>query len=146
MSNTSDPIEPTNNQKPDSFSQSGIGTSTSLNEQTSGATASQGQKRDQARDFGSTGQRADQAASGVGERLESLAEGIREKAPQGGMAGQASSAVADKIERTGRYLEEHGLQDIADDLTDVIRRNPIPAVLIGIGIGFLLGRALAPRA
>jgi hypothetical protein len=29
-----------------------------------------------------------------------------------------------------------------DDLTDVIRRNPVPAVLIGLGLGFLLGRML----
>ena len=26
-------------------------------------------------------------------------------------------------------------------MTNMIRRNPIPAVLIGIGIGFLLARA-----
>jgi hypothetical protein len=30
---------------------------------------------------------------------------------------------------------------MADDLSGVIRRNPIPALLIGIGIGFLLARS-----
>jgi hypothetical protein len=29
---------------------------------------------------------------------------------------------------------------MAEDLTDLIKRNPIPAVLIGVGIGFLLAQ------
>jgi ElaB/YqjD/DUF883 family membrane-anchored ribosome-binding protein len=29
---------------------------------------------------------------------------------------------------------------MADDVTEMIRKNPIPAVLVGIGIGFLLGQ------
>ena len=27
-------------------------------------------------------------------------------------------------------------------MTEMIKRNPIPAVLIGVGLGFLLGRSL----
>jgi F0F1-type ATP synthase assembly protein I len=34
------------------------------------------------------------------------------------------------------------LTGIADDLTGVIKRNPIPAVLVGIGIGYLIAHAL----
>jgi len=30
---------------------------------------------------------------------------------------------------------------MGDDITNMIRRNPIPALLVGIGIGFLLARA-----
>jgi ElaB/YqjD/DUF883 family membrane-anchored ribosome-binding protein len=29
-----------------------------------------------------------------------------------------------------------------DDVTNVVRRHPLPAVLVGIGIGFLIGRTL----
>jgi uncharacterized membrane-anchored protein YhcB (DUF1043 family) len=29
---------------------------------------------------------------------------------------------------------------MTDDLTNLIRRNPIPALFVGIGIGFLLAR------
>ena len=42
-----------------------------------------------------------------------------------------------------RYLREEGLSGLASDLTDMIRRNPIPALLIGLGVGFLLARALS---
>jgi len=27
-------------------------------------------------------------------------------------------------------------------MTEMIRRNPIPAVLLGVGLGFLIGRSL----
>ena len=39
------------------------------------------------------------------------------------------------------HLEDHQLSGIANDLTDMIRRNPVPALLVGIGIGYLLARA-----
>jgi uncharacterized membrane-anchored protein YhcB (DUF1043 family) len=29
---------------------------------------------------------------------------------------------------------------MAEDLTSLIRRNPIPAMLVGVGLGFLLAR------
>ena len=57
------------------------------------------------------------------------------------MTGQAASAVAQGLEGAGSYLQQHGFGDMADDLGDVIRRFPIPAVLIGIGVGFLLAKA-----
>jgi hypothetical protein len=48
--------------------------------------------------------------------------------------------VAETLESGGRYLKEEGLEGMAEDLTDLIRKNPIPAVLMGIGLGFLLAR------
>lgn len=91
------------------------------------------------------GQKAEDATSAVGGGLKSLSETIREKTPSSGMMGSASSAVADSLERTGRYLEEEGLGGMAEDLTDLIRRNPIPSLLVGVGIGFMLARAMTPR-
>ena len=57
------------------------------------------------------------------------------------MLGSAASAVADTLESSGRYLEESGLSGIGEDLTSMIRRNPVPALLVGIGLGFLIARA-----
>jgi hypothetical protein len=73
--------------------------------------------------------------------MQSFAETVRERGPSSGMLGGATSAVADTLESTGEYLESHGLSGIADDVTDLVRRNPIPALLIGIGVGFLIARA-----
>jgi len=87
------------------------------------------------------GEKAEQCTSAVGGGMKSLAGTIRDHAPDAGMFGNAGAAVADTLESGGRFLQEEGLKGIADDFTGLIRRNPIPAVLAGIGIGFLIARA-----
>ncbi len=91
------------------------------------------------------GDQAEGATAAVGGRLKSLGHTIRERTPDSGMLGSASSAVADSFESAGRYLEDEGLRGMADDITSLIRRNPIPALLVGIGIGFLVARATTSR-
>jgi hypothetical protein len=86
------------------------------------------------------GQKADAAASAVGEGMSSLAHTIRENAPHSGMLGSASSRVASGLESGGRYLQQEGFQGMLEDLTQMIRSNPIPALLIGVGVGFLLAQ------
>jgi len=65
---------------------------------------------------------------------------VRDSLPHEGMFGSAASSVAGGLESSGKYLEQEGLQGIADDVTNMIRRNPIPALVLGIGLGFLLAR------
>ena len=86
------------------------------------------------------GEKAGQGVAAVGSGMESLAGTIREHAPQSGIMGTASTRVAETLESGGRYLREEGLKGMTEDLTDLIRKNPIPAVLMGIGFGFLLAR------
>jgi ABC-type transporter Mla subunit MlaD len=96
---------------------------------------------DKARDAASAvGTKAENVTHRVGSGMESVADTIRSKAPSGGVLGTAASRVADTLESGGRYLEEEGLSGLGKDLTELIRRNPIPALLIGIGVGFLLAR------
>jgi len=98
---------------------------------------------DKARDMASNlGERAQDATSSVGHGMQSLAGTIRERAPEGGMMGTAATSVAGALETGGKYIEEQGLSGMGEDLTDLIRRNPIPAMLVGVGIGYLLARAL----
>lgn len=86
------------------------------------------------------GDKADQATGAVGEGIETVGEKVREMSPKSGILGHAGEALAEKLEGSGKYLEEQGLTGMAEDVTLLIRRNPIPAVLIGIGIGFCLAR------
>jgi dsDNA-specific endonuclease/ATPase MutS2 len=90
----------------------------------------------------SAGKRADEATTALGERVQSMAGTLRERGPQEGMLGNATGAVADRLDSAGRYLQEEGLMGMAEDVTEFIRRNPIPAVFVGIGLGFLLARIL----
>jgi hypothetical protein len=87
------------------------------------------------------GHQAERAVGAVGSGMQSLAQNIREHSPESGVVGSAASAVADTLERGGRYLETENLRGMGQDLTNLIRRNPIPALLIGVGLGFLLARA-----
>ena len=98
---------------------------------------------DKARDLGrSAADMADTATAKVGSGIESMAGTLRDKGPHEGMMGSTASKVADTLEHGGRYLQEEGLSGIASDVTDLIKRNPIPALFVGIGIGFLLAQAL----
>jgi uncharacterized protein YjbJ (UPF0337 family) len=53
------------------------------------------------------------------------------------MATAAASSVAGTVSGAGAYL-----QDLPGDVVGLIRRYPVPSVLLGLGMGFLLGRSL----
>jgi hypothetical protein len=91
------------------------------------------------------GKKAEDAAHTVGGGMKTLADTIRDKGPHEGVFGSATSSVAGGLESGGQYLQEHGIGGIAEDLTTMIRRNPIPALLCAVGLGFFLARATARR-
>lgn len=86
------------------------------------------------------GEKADDATSAVGHGMKSLAGSIREKTPESGMIHGVTGAVANTLERGGDYLEDRQLSGIARDVTDIVRRYPIGAIFVGIGLGFVLAR------
>jgi uncharacterized protein YjbJ (UPF0337 family) len=75
-------------------------------------------------------------AATVTSAAQDVASGVAET------AGTAATAVTDMVAGAGTYIQEKGVQALPGDLTALIRRYPVPAVLIGLGIGLLLGRAL----
>jgi len=92
------------------------------------------------------GQTVDNAAGAVGSGIHQLADKVRDNAPREGVLGTASKTVADGLEGAGKYLEEKQLSGMMDDVGGLIKRNPVPAVLLALGIGFLVGRALSSRS
>jgi hypothetical protein len=89
----------------------------------------------------SAGEKVEGAVSAMGSGMKSLGGTIRENAPHEGMLASAASTLASTLESGGRYLQKEGLGGACHELAGVIRRNPIPAMFIGIGLGFLLARA-----
>jgi uncharacterized protein YjbJ (UPF0337 family) len=61
------------------------------------------------------------------------------------MAGRAQQTVGDtKTAAAGLYNEAAGqVQQQAVRLSDVIKEQPLPAVLAALGMGYLLGRLTA---
>lgn len=88
------------------------------------------------------GRKAEDATSSVGGGMQSLADTVRDRGPHEGVLGRATRGVADALDSSGKYLEDKHLSGMADDFTSLIKNNPIPALLVGVGVGFLLGRAL----
>jgi ElaB/YqjD/DUF883 family membrane-anchored ribosome-binding protein len=88
------------------------------------------------------GRKADDYASQAGSGIKNFGDTIREHGPSEGMLGQATKTVANTTKEVGRYLEEEGLSGMMEDMTTLIKRNPIPAILVGVGLGVLLGRLL----
>jgi len=76
----------------------------------------------------------------VGEKMSSLAGTIRENVPQEGTIGSAAQTVANQLDNAGSYLQDKGLGNMTQDVSELIRRYPIPSLLIGIGFGYLLSR------
>ena len=83
---------------------------------------------------------AGEAATAVGETMGSLAGVIRDNASHEGTLASAATAVAGGLESASSYLQEKGYENIATDLTAVIRRYPVQALLVGVGLGYVLAR------
>jgi ElaB/YqjD/DUF883 family membrane-anchored ribosome-binding protein len=92
---------------------------------------------DKAKEWAHTaGERVDHARESVGEGLESMGSGLKER------GRSASEVVGDKLEAAGHYLREHDFSGMADSMKDVVRRHPMQSVFVGIGLGFVLARAM----
>ena len=102
--------------------------------------------QESARDLGNrAAEETKQGLHTVGERIRSMAESIRQAAPEGGRVGSAAHAVADTLKSGGDYLAQRGVSDIASDVREVVRRYPMQSFWIGIGLGVLLGAAVSRR-
>lgn len=80
------------------------------------------------------------ATKTVGEKMSSLAGSIRESAPQEGTIGSAAQTVANQLDNAGSYLQDNTFENMARDVTGLIRRYPMQSLLIGLGIGYLFSR------
>lgn len=79
--------------------------------------------------------RMDRAASALDEQAESL--------PGGARVSSAAHSAADALATSADYIREHDLSDMMEDLRDVVRNNPGPALLGAAALGFLIGRAFS---
>lgn len=71
-----------------------------------------------------------------------VASEVRKTAGEAGAAAQkmattAATTVSDTVTRAGAYLPE-----LPGGLAELIRRYPVPSLIVGMGLGFLLGRTL----
>ncbi len=84
------------------------------------------------------GKRVDDLTASAGAGIQTLGERLRKVAPKGGV----SQAVGRTVKDSGEYIENAKLSGMSSDLAELIRQNPIPSVLIALGLGWFVGRKL----
>jgi ElaB/YqjD/DUF883 family membrane-anchored ribosome-binding protein len=81
------------------------------------------------------------AMSTAGQQLNTLAQTVREHAPDVKVRNLADT-TAGALERSGTYLENANLDTVRSDLETLIRNHPVESLAVGLGIGFLLARSM----
>lgn len=82
--------------------------------------------------------KVNQGMTAAGEKISDLAQTVRERAP----GGDVTNKAADALERSGQYLQDADLDAVRSDLEGVIRDHPLESILVGLGVGFLIGRTM----
>ena len=75
--------------------------------------------------------------SAIGERLERAGQFLEDKGK-----GQF---VADKLHTAGKYLQENDARTMARSIDSAICAHPYRGILIGLGVGWVVGRFLSGR-
>jgi len=83
-----------------------------------------------------------EAATAVGEQIGSLAGVIRDHAPQEGAIATAATAMAGGLASASTYLQEKEYANLAAALTALVRSYPVQALLVGVGLGYLVARGM----
>lgn len=88
------------------------------------------------------GRQADDLTASAGAGIKGLGDKLSHNGPQSGMFGQASQAVAKSVHDGGQYIEDAKFTGMVEDVAHLIRRNPIPAVFLAIGLGWVVARKM----
>jgi len=103
------------------------------------------------------GQTREQAQHEVEQRLREYGEGggigtkLKAGASEFGSnisnkARQASDAVSSKVDSARAYLQDRSGNELLDDVIDAIQSYPIYASLVGLGVGYILGKGVTGAA
>jgi uncharacterized protein YjbJ (UPF0337 family) len=90
-------------------------------------------------------------ASGAADTVKTTVQDVASSVAEAAGAAQAratdfaattATTIADMVQDASSYLQETPVKDLAAGLVGLVRRYPIPSVLIGVGVGYFLARSL----
>ena len=94
-----------------------------------------------AKELGATAAtKATDAASAVGDKMESLAVAIRNNAPSEGRVATVATSIAGGLTTASTYLRDKKYNNLGKDVTGLVRTYPVQSLLVGVGLGYLLAR------
>ncbi len=59
------------------------------------------------------------------------------------LRNSAAESLAEAVCDKSNAMDK--IQELSKDLTELIRRHPLPSLTVGVGVGFLLGQILHRR-
>ena len=80
------------------------------------------------------------AAQDVVQTVTETASGLTAQAQE--LGATAARAVADRVAAAGTYLQETGVAEMTADVAAFVRRYPVPSLLLGVSLGYMLARRL----
>lgn len=83
--------------------------------------------------------KAEQLRSSTAERLDSVASAVH---TGGERVASAAHRAGDALASGADYVRGNEVADMMDDLVDLVRNHPGPALLCAAALGFVLGRAV----
>jgi uncharacterized protein YjbJ (UPF0337 family) len=81
-------------------------------------------------------------AGGIGSNLRSKVDEFGSTVSN--KASEARGAVVSGVESARSYFQDRDFEELTGDLVGWVRRYPIQACLIGIGLGYLIARSMGP--
>jgi hypothetical protein len=85
------------------------------------------------------GGRVSNAASEARQGIINFVESAKSKIPADPVR-KLSETASQVTQQVRGYIDDRGIRGLTDDVTDVVRRYPVPALLCGVLIGMLLAR------
>ena len=100
--------------------------------------------QEKASEFGQKAQeQADMGLDKAAGTVDRAATQLRERAQQqGGVQAEVGTKVADGLDKTAGYLQEHDTAEIMDDVERYVREHPLQAMAGAVVGGFVLARIL----
>jgi hypothetical protein len=83
--------------------------------------------------------KAEQVQATAADSLDSAANAVHSG---GARVARAAHRAADSLSSGAQYVREHDARHMMEDLREVVRNNPGPALLGAVALGFVVGRAL----
>lgn len=79
------------------------------------------------------------AKSSVAKSIDSLADSVRERAPDG-ILHDTAVKMSKNLHDAGSYIKRKHVREIGSEIAEVMRRHPIATASIAFGIGIVFGR------
>jgi hypothetical protein len=83
--------------------------------------------------------KAEQVRATAADSLDSAANAVHSG---GARVARAAHHAADSLSSGAQYVREHDARDMIENLRQVVRKNPGPAFVGAVALGFVVGRVL----